>query len=106
MLADAARAEGNSGRGRGVGRGGGRGVGRGGARGGPTSVLYVRQIHVGKVIGKGGSTIKAITAKSGAKIDIKRDAKDGKIPITVTGSQDMIKSVRMQIEKITGENTN
>ena len=36
--------------------------------------------------------VQAITAKSGAKIDISRDAKDGVVPITVTGSADMLKS--------------
>ena len=36
--------------------------------------------------------VQAITAKSGAKIDISRDAKDGVVPITVTGSPDMLKS--------------
>ena len=51
--------------------GGGRG---GGGRAGPVNIIYVSQLNVGKVIGKGGATIRAITAKSGAKIDISRDA--------------------------------
>lgn len=39
------------------GRGGGRGGG-GRGRAGNTNVLYVSQLNVGKVIGKGGATIK------------------------------------------------
>lgn len=39
-----------------------------------------------------GCDLQAITAKSGAKIDISRDAKDGVVPITVTGNADMLKS--------------
>ena len=51
------REVGGGGRGGHGGRGGGRG-GSGRGRGANTNVLYVSQLNVGKVIGKGGATIK------------------------------------------------
>jgi hypothetical protein len=44
----------------------------------------------------------AIIAKSGARVDISRESRGEWTPITVEGSPEQLRSVKDQIEKITG----
>ena len=50
----------------------------------------------------GGSTIKAIQAKSGARLNISKQPSGEWTSIEIIGQPQMVTSVKMQIEKITG----
>ena len=54
-------------------------------------IVHVPNGHVGLIIGKGGETIQMLTAKTGARIQIKKDAEcspmDTERPVTVQGIQ-------------------
>ena len=56
--------------------------------------ISIPQDKIGLVIGRGGVTIKKITKKSGAKIDIKRDGQ-----VFIYGKSDSIKKAKEEIER-------
>lgn len=61
-------------------------------------VVLVPNKHVGAVIGKGGETISMLTARSGAKIQVRKDAdhnpNDPQRPITVIGKKEQVDEAR------------
>ena len=64
-------------------------------------VVLIPNKHVGAVIGKGGETIQVLTARSGARIQVKKDAEcnpaDLERPITLLGTKQQVDEARRLI---------
>jgi predicted RNA-binding protein YlqC (UPF0109 family) len=61
-------------------------------------IVLVPNKHVGAVIGKGGETIQVLTARSGARIQVRKDAEhnpaDPDRPITLIGKKEQVDEAR------------
>ncbi|XP_069506863.1 tudor and KH domain-containing protein isoform X2 [Ambystoma mexicanum] len=68
-----------------------------------TEQIHVPQRAVGRIIGRGGDTVKAICKSSGAKVVCDREPGDCKLAltrlITVTGSEKEVKMAKLLIEE-------
>lgn len=72
-----------------------------------TRITYIPNDHVGRVIGRGGSTIRQIQELSGAHMDIAKECRPGEYQreVTVTGTQAQIDQCEDLIrKKVAGEN--
>mmetsp|Transcript_134456 Transcript_134456/g.389120 ORF Transcript_134456/g.389120 Transcript_134456/m.389120 type:complete len:250 (-) Transcript_134456:6-755(-) len=87
--------------------GGGRGGGRGRGHGAVTSKLMVPSSVVGAVIGKGGETIKRLSAESGARIEVAKESDGAQASaersITLVGTQESVDCARGLIEALARE---
>jgi len=79
------------------GKGGGPQFGAGGSGGGAEKVLPIQQQHVGKIIGKGGETIKGMQNQTGARIQIDQNA----WTCTITGTPQAVEQAAQIIATIT-----
>lgn len=61
-------------------------------------IVLIPNKHVGAVIGKGGETIQVLTARSGARIQVRKDAEhnpaDPQRPITLIGKKEQVDEAR------------
>jgi len=67
------------------------------APGGAEQTLQIQQQHVGKIIGKGGETIKGMQGQTGCRIHIDQTA----WTVTITGTQQAVDSAAAMITTIT-----
>lgn len=85
-------------------RGGGGGYGGGWSQGGgseESTLIYVEEGQVGKLIGKGGSNIRAIQDNSGARIKIQKENRQGgRIPVELQGNHHSRDEAKRTIEKM------
>jgi len=81
----------------GGGRGGG-GGGYGGDSGGPTETIYVDSSEVGRIIGRGGSTIREMQDGSGCRIKVSREGgANGLSSVDLSGQKGSIEDAKQRI---------
>lgn len=77
---------------------------RNNSSGGDCLTIHINSSDVGKVIGRGGSTIKDFQNQSGARIKVHNDSVNGETQVDISGSQSQKDTARDLIERVTGGN--
>lgn len=69
-----------------------------------SSSIFISSRSVGRVIGKGGSTIRDIESRSGARVNICKDSNGPETRIEISGSADCQSKAKSIIQELTSDN--